>query len=94
MGRMAKRLADKVTIYTDGNEELAEQLRSIVADDSAMQIDNRSIQRLSKGAHAAEVDMTFAGGAVATEGFIVSFAPFVCILTIRLGALLEAHIAD
>lgn len=72
MGRMSKRLADKVTIYTDGNEELAEQLRGIVANDPAMQIDNRSIQRLSKGARAAEVDITLAGGEVVTQGFIVS----------------------
>lgn len=72
MGRMAKRLADKVTIYTDGNEELAEQLRVIVANDPAMQIDNRTIQRLSKGPHNAEVDITLASGEVITEGFIVS----------------------
>lgn len=70
MGRMARRLAEKVTIYTDGNEELAEQLRTTVADDPVMRIDNRSIQRLSKGSQAAEVDITLAGGDVVTEGFI------------------------
>lgn len=76
MGRMAKRLADKVTIYTDGNEELAEQLRGIVANDPAMRIDNRSIQRLSKGVQGSEVDVTLAGGEVVTEGFIVSWLIF------------------
>ncbi len=72
MARMAKRLADQVTIYTDGNEELAEQLRGTVADDPAMQIENRSIQRLAKGPQAAEVEVTLVGGDVVTEGFIVS----------------------
>lgn len=80
MGRMAKRLAAKVTIYTDGNEELAEQLRAIVANDPAMRIDNRNIQRLSKGANGAEVDVTLAGGEVVTEGFIVSPPPSTCTL--------------
>lgn len=72
MGRMAKRLADRITIYTDGNEELAEQLLVTVANDPAMRIDNRSIQRLAKGPHGSEVDITLASGEVVTEGFIVS----------------------
>lgn len=73
MGRMAKRLADRVTIYTDGNEELAEQLRVIVANDPAIQVENQNIQRLAKGPHGAEVEITLAGDEVVTEGFIVSW---------------------
>jgi hypothetical protein len=81
MGRMAKRLADKVTIYTDGNGELAEQLRATVANDPAMRIDNRGIQRLSKGHRGAELNITLAGGEVVTEGFAVSSLIFICILS-------------
>jgi len=72
MGCMAKRLADRITIYTDGNEELAKQLLVLVVNDPAMRIDNRRIQRLSKGPHGSEVDITLASGEVVTEGFIVS----------------------
>lgn len=72
MARMARRLAGDVTIYTDGNEELAEQLRKTLENDQNISIDNRQIRRLTKGAKAAEVDITFADGETVTEGFIVS----------------------
>ena len=48
MARMAKRLAEKVTVYTDGAEELSEELAVALADD-AFTIDKRRIVKLEKG---------------------------------------------
>jgi hypothetical protein len=69
LARMAKRLAAKVTIYSDGDQELGDQIKIAAGDD--IEIDNRRITRLHKGSSKSEVVLTFEGGEQITEGFLV-----------------------
>ena len=70
LARMAKRLAAKVTIYSDGDQELGDQIK--IAAGEEIEIDNRRITRLHKGPCKSEVVLTFEGGEQITEGFLVS----------------------
>jgi hypothetical protein len=69
MARMAKRLAEKVTIYSDGDQELGDQIKIAAGDE--ISVDNRRITRLQKGPVKSEVVMHFADGEHKTEGFLV-----------------------
>jgi hypothetical protein len=66
---MAKRLAGKVTIYSDGDAELGGQIK--VAAGDSIEVDNRRITRLHKGSSKSEVVLTFEDGEQYTEGFLV-----------------------
>ena len=59
-----------VTIYTHGHEALFESLVGALGPDSKIKVDNRSIARLEKGPHRAEVILHFSDGSQAKEGFI------------------------
>src|SRR4051812_16854249 len=72
MARMAKRLAPNVTVYTDGAEELAEQITlALKGSVSGIKVDKRHITQLKKGPEKAEVIMKFKDGSEVTEGFLV-----------------------
>lgn len=70
---MAKRLASKVTVYTNGAKDLGEQLVSNFATEVGIKVDERSITRLEKGSTEPQVIVHFADGQSITEGFLVSF---------------------
>lgn len=71
LARQVLRMTDKMTIYTNGNEQLAKDLdAAIAAAPAPMTVDPRPIAKLVKGAKAAEVEVHFADGDSQTEGFI------------------------
>jgi hypothetical protein len=73
VARMAKRLAEDVTIYTNGNESVAEEYRKVLAR-SSIKIDTMPIERLEKGKEKGEVIIHFKDvERQVTEGFIVRF---------------------
>ncbi|UKZ54815.1 hypothetical protein TrVGV298_008628 [Trichoderma virens] len=77
MSRMAHRLSAHVTIYTNGSEDLAITLRSLLetdkdAKEGRVHVDSRQIVQLNRGKErSSEVIITFADGEIASEGFIV-----------------------
>ncbi len=70
LARMAKRLTPNVTIYTDGAEELSEQIR-LALGESDIKVDNRRIVRLEKGPQKSEVIVHLEDGTSKREGFLV-----------------------
>ena len=68
---MARRLASKVTVYTNGANDLGEQLVSGFATDIGIKVDDRPIIRLEKGPTEPKVIVHFADGLSITEGFLV-----------------------
>ncbi|KAL3422107.1 thioredoxin reductase-like protein 1 [Phlyctema vagabunda] len=68
LARMAKRLAVKVTIYSDGDQELGDQIKLSAGQE--IEVDNRRITRLHKGLAKSEVVMTFEGGEQVTQAFV------------------------
>lgn len=70
--RMARRLADSVTLYTNGDESTTAQLKQAIGDLSIFKIDSRRIVRLRKAEDGAEVSLEFKSGEETTEGFLVS----------------------
>lgn len=71
LARMARRLADTVTIYTDGAEELSEQIALLLNNDS-LKVDRRELARLEKGnATRSEVVVHFKDGSSKSEGLLV-----------------------
>ena len=69
LARMAKRMTQKVTIYTAGAEELAQQVAEAAVSDD-IRVDSKSIARLEKG-EKSSVIMHFKDGQIITEGFLV-----------------------
>ncbi len=59
-----------VTIYTNGSESLFDSVTSALGPDSKIKADARTISRLEKGPHRAEVILHFSDGSQAVEGFI------------------------
>lgn len=72
---MVKRLADSVTIYTDNNESLSEQLSDRLGA-SPISVDSRGILKLEKGGLHTGVTIQFTDGTSKTESMIVS--PSIC----------------
>lgn len=76
MARMGKRLTQNVTVYTDGAEELGEQIAlGLKGSVSGIKVDKRRIRRLAKGPERSEVDMVFEDGSQIREGFLVRLIP-------------------
>ena len=73
---MARRLASKVIIYTNGAKDLSEQLVSSLGTDVGIKVDERPIARLEKGPTEPEVIVHFADGESITEGFLVNCSLF------------------
>ncbi|EFR00296.1 thioredoxin reductase [Nannizzia gypsea CBS 118893] len=70
LARMAHNLAKTVTIYTNANEELAEQLRPAVEKDEWLSLDTRAIKHLRK-TDGIPVNVELQDGTSKTEGFLV-----------------------
>ena len=70
MTLQAKQLASGITIYTNGDEDLANTFRAAVTK-PYIQIDSRSIKQLIKGPEKGEMIIDFIDGTRKTEGFLV-----------------------
>jgi thioredoxin reductase len=74
---MARRLTDKVTIYTNGAEDVAATVTDLLANDKGgrageITVDNRRLVRLQRGcAHPSEIVIGFEDGSAETHGFLV-----------------------
>jgi thioredoxin reductase len=71
---MAKRLSSHVTIYTNGNKELAEATKPLIKS-SKISYDARKITKLAllhPDQHSSPVIITFEDGTTKTETFIAS----------------------
>ena len=74
---MARRLTDKMTIYTNCAEDLAHTLTDQLTNDKggrsgAVTVDNRRLVRLERGmGHPSEIVITFSDGSTETQGFLV-----------------------
>ncbi|KAK1760326.1 FAD/NAD(P)-binding domain-protein [Echria macrotheca] len=77
LARMALRLSESVTIYTDGNIDVQTQLGDILRsstthNDKRIKIDNRTVTRLAKQSPTGQgVQVHLADGSVVEEGFVV-----------------------
>lgn len=75
MARMAGRLAENVTVYTNGSEELKRQIeQSFTASAKGIKgfkVDGRKIERLEKRGEKSEMLVKFVDGSEVVEGFLV-----------------------
>ncbi|KAF7173483.1 hypothetical protein CNMCM6106_007561 [Aspergillus hiratsukae] len=75
LARMARRLSQSVTVYTNGNEQLAKEIQQAAevspVGTSWLKFDARPITRFEKGEVAKTVIVHFAAGESKTEGFLV-----------------------
>lgn len=74
LGRMAKRIVPVVTIYTDGAEELNEQI-ILALNGSDIKVDKRRITRLEPGSEQSRVKLYLEDGSIKREGFLVRLTP-------------------
>ncbi|KAF2869634.1 hypothetical protein BDV95DRAFT_546689 [Massariosphaeria phaeospora] len=70
VARQASALSESVTIYTNGETTLAENIVSIFGSTSRMKTDARPIKSFRMGGSGAEVVITFTDGSEVTEGFL------------------------
>lgn len=70
LARMARRLSDKVTVYTDGAVELSESLKEPLRS-AGFELDSRHIATVSSGSTNSEIKLEFEDGTILTEGFLV-----------------------
>lgn len=70
LARMAHNLAKTVTIYTNGNDTLADEIRPAVERDSWLSVENRPIRSLQK-TDGVPVVVEFEDGKTKEEGFLV-----------------------
>lgn len=74
---MARRLTDKVVIYTNGASDLADTLKSKLDNDKggrsgAVTVDNRPVVRLERGTgQPSEIIIGFEDGSTEAQGFLV-----------------------
>lgn len=71
MAYMARRLAKSVVVYTDGADDVAEQVALGIKPGFNLTIERRSIERLSKGTAPSEVVVHLNGGVDQVQGFLV-----------------------
>lgn len=73
LSRMAKRLTSNVTVYVDGNQELAKQIKESLGNDPVISVDERRISRLEKvSKQTSEIILHMEDGTKVSHGFIVS----------------------
>jgi hypothetical protein len=73
LARMAKRLAEKVVIYTNGATELMDQIVAALGSDPVITFDNRRVVRLEKvDEDRSETIVYFDDGSSVSQGFLVS----------------------
>lgn len=71
MARQALRLSQETTIYTHGNEKLAEEIQEALGDSKApMKVDARKIVNLRKSSKRSEIILHFDDGQSKLEGFL------------------------
>ena len=70
LARMAHKLAKTVTIYTNGDDSLTEQIRPAIERDSWLSVDSRPIRRLQK-TDGVPVVVELQDGTTKEEGFLV-----------------------
>ncbi|KAL6808126.1 hypothetical protein V8C40DRAFT_259859 [Trichoderma camerunense] len=70
LARMARRLAGKVTVYTDGAVELSQAIEEPLRA-AGFELDSRHIARVSNGSGHSETKLEFDDGTIRTEGFLV-----------------------
>lgn len=69
--RQALRIAKQVTLYTNGNEELAKQLNdALAAAPAPMTIESKKITQLVKAPERSQITLKFNDGSVKTEAFL------------------------
>lgn len=69
--RQALRISKQVTLYTNGNEELAKQLEEALAKAPApMTIDSKKVEKLVKGPKRSQIVLHFEDGTSKTEAFL------------------------
>lgn len=72
MAYMARRLAKQVVVYTDGADDVAEQVALGIKPGFNLTIERRSIERLSRGSGESDVVVHLNGGEEEqTQGFLV-----------------------
>lgn len=88
LARMAKRLAPTVTIYTNGAEDLYEQI-ILGLNGSEIKVDKRRIARLEQGSGSEQtrVIVHLEDGTDIREGFLVRLALLVSNLLVQNAAL-------
>ncbi|KAK0117786.1 hypothetical protein ONS95_012112 [Cadophora gregata] len=77
MARYANRLAEKVTIYTNGNESVTKDIEKALSQCKPesktrknVTVDSRSILKMVKGAKGGEVEVHLEGGEKTLQGFL------------------------
>jgi gliotoxin/aspirochlorine biosynthesis thioredoxin reductase len=91
VGRMAKQLAGKVTVYTHGNEALHHQVASLLEGDPAFFLDARVVSSVEMSGQGSEIVLTFASGETVKEDFLANTpgtgnnGPFIEQLRLELG---------
>ena len=71
LARQVLRMSDQVTLYTNGNTELAEQLsEALKAAPAPMTVDSRKISKLVKGSENAQVVLHLEDGTSKIEAFL------------------------
>ena len=70
VARMARRLVGSVTVYTNGDGKLGEEVLKM-SGKSGVKIENRKVERLEKGEGESEVVVVLEGGVKVSEGFMV-----------------------
>jgi thioredoxin reductase len=81
LARMAKRLAEKVVVYTNGAHELESQIAAALGKDPVIVLDNRRVTRLEKVKEgSSELVVHLEDGTKVSHGFAVSCThlPSVC----------------
>lgn len=69
--RQALRISKQVTLYTNGNEELAKQLKGALAKAPApMTVESRKIEKLAKAPERSQIVLHFEDGTSKTEAFL------------------------
>lgn len=69
--RQALRISKQVTLYTNGNKELAKQLEEALAKGPApMTVNSKKIEKLVKGPERSQIVLHFGDGTSKTEAFL------------------------
>jgi hypothetical protein len=76
VARMAKRLAKKVVIHTNGAPEFAKELAAAIGSDPAIVVDDRPVTRLQKAnEESSEIIVHLEDGTTVSHGFMVCLPP-------------------
>ena len=66
----AAQLTSKVTIYTNGADQLQKDIAAHKGPNPAFEVDARTIRRLVKGPNLADITLEFSDGSKKTEAFL------------------------